>query len=920
MGTGYKRLTDASNRNRPDPDALLRQVTAQEKAARRGKLKIFFGASPGVGKTYAMLAAAGQTRTQGVDVVVGLVETHGRHETEALLQELDLLPRKLVEHRGRTLTEFDLDAALARCPALLLVDELAHTNAPGCRHPKRWQDVEELLAAGIDVWTTLNVQHLESLNDVVGGITGVRVWETVADRVFDAADEVALVDLPPDDLLTRLKEGKVYLPEQAARAAEHFFRRGNLIALRDLALRRTAERVDAQMQGARLAAPGSQVWATSESLLVCLGPGDTDGKLVRTAARLASRLNAHWHAVYIETPRLQRLPEAQRRAILDTLKLAQEMGAETAVLAAPDLVDAALDYARERNLGKIVIGRRARPQRRWWGQFMRRLGERAPDIDLIAVARRGEDGRPVRHRGAADDAPVPRIAKAIWPRYVAAALLCLGITALAVPLRDYLELTNIVMLFLLGVVVVAFRWGRGPAVLAAVLCVALLDFFFVPPHLTFAVSDAQYLLTFGVMLTVGLTIGHLTALLRYQARIAGHREERIRNLYQMAKALASALSESQVAAISDRFLEASFHAQATVLLPDAAGKLTPGDAQAPTVDVAIAQWCFDHGEPAGIGTDTLPAASAAYLPLKAPVGVRGVLVVEPSRPRLLHIPEQRRLLETYAALIAMALERLHFVTQAHGSRLGAESERLRSSLLAALSHDLRTPLTALVGLADTLTLQLLAVQAPESETAVAIRDQALRTSRLVDNLLEMARLQSGTVQPRKDWLALEELIGAAIKVLEPSLAGHPLQTDLPADLPLVQGDAVMLERVLVNLLDNAIKYTPPGTPLGITAHVAGDALEVAVWDEGPGLPPGQERIIFDRFTRGQRESVIAGVGLGLAICQAIVDAHGGRIRAENRPEGGARFVFTLPLAPSPAAADEVGPPTHAQAESSTATS
>ena len=911
-------MTDVPGR--PDPDALLRQVTADEVAARRGKLKIFFGAAPGVGKTYAMLAAARQARTQGVDLVVGLVETHGRPETQALLDGLEILPRKPVQHHERALTEFDLDAALARHPALLLVDELAHSNLPGCRHPKRWQDVEELLAAGIDVWTTLNVQHLESLNDVVGGITGVRVWETVPDQAFDAADEVALVDLPPDDLLTRLKEGKVYLPEQAARAAEHFFRRGNLIALRDLALRRTAERVDAQMQGARLATPGSQVWATSESLLVCLGPGDTDGKLVRTAARLASRLNAHWHAIYIETPRLQRLPEVQRGAILATLKLAQEMGAETAVLAAPDLVDAALDYARAHNLSKIVIGRRARPQRRWWGQFMRRLGERAPDIDLIAVARRGDDGRPARRSPAADNAPAPQIAKPAWPRYLGAIVSCVGITALATPLRPYLELTNIVMLFLLGVVLVAFRWGRGPAVLMAVLSVALFDFFFVPPRLTFAVSDAQYLLTFAVMLIVGLTIGHLTALLRYQARIAGHREERIRNLYQMAKALASALSEAQVAAISDRFVEASFRAQATVLLPDAAGKLMPPDGQALAVDVAIAQWCFDHGEPAGIGTDTLPAASAAYLPLKAPVGVRGVLVVEPSHPRLLHIPEQRRLLETYAALIAMALERLHFVTEAHGSQLGAESERLRSSLLAALSHDLRTPLTALVGLADTLTLQLLAVQAPESETAAAIRDQALRTSRLVDNLLEMARLQSGTVQPRKEWLALEELIGAAIKALEPSLAGHPLQTDLPADLPLVQGDAVMLERVLVNLLDNAIKYTPPGTPLGVTVRAQGNALEVAVWDEGPGLPIGQERILFERFARGQRESAIAGVGLGLAICQAIVDAHGGRIRAENRPAGGARFVFTLPLTAPPAAPDEIGASAHVEEGPSTATS
>ncbi|MDD3651238.1 two-component system sensor histidine kinase KdpD [Immundisolibacter sp.] len=883
---------------RPDPDALLAQVTAEAAAARRGKLKIFFGAAPGVGKTYTMLSAAREARAQGVDAVVGVVETHGRPETEALLDGLEVLPRRRVEYRGHTLAEFDLDAALARHPPLLLVDELAHTNAPGSRHPKRWQDVEELLGAGIDVWTTLNVQHLESLNDVVGGITGVRVWETVPDRVFDAADEVALVDLPPDDLLTRLKEGKVYLPAQAAMAAEHFFRRANLIALRDLSLRRLAERVDAQVQTARAAGPGARVWATAESLLVCVGPGDTDGKLIRSAARLASKLDARWHAVYIETPRLQRLPEDRRSAILATLRLAQELGAETAVLTAPDIVDAALDYARAHNLGRILIGRRARPQRRWWGRFMRRLGERAPDIDLIAVARSAEAPPAPR------PTPPPAVPGGRFAPYVGAAALCVAVTVAATPLRHVLELTNIVMLFQLAVVGAAFRWGRGPAVLAAVLSVALFDFFFVPPRFTFAVSDVQYLVTFAVMLVVGLAIGQLMAQLRYQARIAGHREQRIRSLYEMARELAAALSETQVAQIGERFLAATFHARVRVLLADAHGKLTAPAEAMPQVDLAIAQWCFDHGEPAGLGTDTLPAAAAAYLPLKAPAGTQGVLAVQPDNRRLLHIPEQRRLLETHATLIAMALERLHFVTQVHQTRLGAASERLRSTLLAALSHDLRTPLTALVGLADTLTLRLLAAQAPEHETAAAIRDQALRTSHMVDNLLEMARLQSGTVTPRRDWLALEEIVGAAVRALEPALADHPLQTDLPADLPLVQGDATMLERVLVNLLDNAIKYTPPGTPIGITAAVAGDALEVAVWDAGPGLPPGQEQVLFERFARGTRESAIAGVGLGLAICQAIVTAHGGHIRAENRPEGGARFVFTLPLAPPPAAPRE----------------
>ncbi|MBK6960166.1 MAG: two-component system sensor histidine kinase KdpD [Gammaproteobacteria bacterium] len=926
MAARCSRLTDVSNRDRPDPDALLRQVTADEAAARRGKLKIFFGASPGVGKTYAMLAAAGQARAQGVDVVVGLVETHGRQETEALLAGLELLPRKPVEHRGRALTEFDLDAALARRPALLLVDELAHTNAPGCRHPKRWQDVEELLAAGIDVWTTLNVQHLESLNDVVGGITGVRVWETVADRVFDAADEVALVDLTPDDLLSRLKEGKVYLPEQAERAAEHFFRRGNLIALRELALRRTAERVDAQMQGARLAEPGSRVWATTESLLVCLGPSDTDGKLVRTAARLARRLDARWHVVYVETARLKQLTEARRLAILNALKVAQDMGAETAVLTASDVVDATLGYARERNLSKIMIGREGQPQRSWPGQFwrgrfMRRLGAQAPDIDLIAVAR-GKDSRHQRWRRRKQATSfMSPAAQPVWPRYLGAALSCVGIAVLTMPLLNRLDLANIVMLFLLGVVLVAFRWGRGPAVLAAILSVAVFDFFFVPPRLTFAVRDAEYLLTFAVMLIVGLITGHLTALLRYQVQVARAGEGRARGLGELAKALSSALIEAQVVEISDRFVQGIFRGKAAMLLPDAADRLQElvEHDTVPAYDLAVAQWCHDQNQPAGAGTDTLPASAQFYLPLKAPMRVRGVLVIEPDNPRLLLIPEQRRLLDTFAALVAIALERIHFVAVAQDTLIRMESERLRSSLLAALSHDLRTPLTALVGLADTLSMQLAGAQASEREAATAIRDQALRTSRLVDNLLEMARLQSGTVKPRQDWLALEEIVGGAIKALEPSLSRHPLQTDLPADLPLVRGDAVMLERVLVNLFDNAIKYTPSGTALGITARAQGDALEVAVWDEGPGLPLGQEQLIFERFTRGRRESIVPGLGLGLAICQAIVDAHGGRIRVENSPGGGARFVFTLPLAPPPVVPDEERGPTPPGAQPSTAT-
>jgi two-component system sensor histidine kinase KdpD len=611
----------------------------------------------------------------------------------------------------------------------------------------------------------------------------------------------------------------------------------------------------------------------------------------------------------VETPQLQRLPEAQRRAILKTLKLAQDLGAETATLPAQDAVETVLDYARRNNLGRIVVGRSTRVRRRWWGRrsFSQRLGEQAPDIDLVAVAR--EEDRTRRETGVVE-APRDDGKQMHHLRgYGYAVLICAAITVVATPLQHYFDLANIVMLFLLGVVFVAYRFGRGPAALAAVLGVAAFDFFFVPPRLTFAVSDVQYLLVFAVMLIVGLVTGHLTAGLRYQVRVARYREERARSLSEMAKALSSALVEQQVVEISDKFVESNFSAKAAFLLPDLSDKLQPPAAHGamPAFDLAIAQWCYDKNAQAGAGTDTLPANPQLYLPLKAPMRVRGVLVVEPSSPRLLMIPEQRRLLDTFAALIAIALERIHFVSVAQDTLIKMESERLRNSLLAALSHDLRTPLTALVGLAETLSLDLAAAQSGHAEKANVIREQALRTSRMVNNLLEMAKLQSGEVKPRKDWQSLEEIVGSTLKGLEPALAEHPVKLNLPADLPLVKCDAMLIERVLGNLVENATKYTPPGTTIGIAATREEAAVRVEVWDEGPGLPPGQERAIFAQFARGQKESAVPGMGLGLAICEAIVEAHGGKIWAENRVPQGARFVFTLPLEAQPSVEPEAKP-------------
>ena len=882
---------------RPDPDELLSRIKADEARAARGKLKIFFGASAGVGKTYAMLSAARQLAEQGRDVVIGFVETHGRKETEALVEGLDVLPRAEVPYRGRVLDEFDIDAALARRPALILVDELAHSNVPGSRHPKRWQDIEELLSSGIDVYSTVNVQHLETLNDVVGGITGIRVWETVPDHVFDAADEVVLVDLPPDELLQRLKEGKVYLAHQAERAIQNFFRKGNLIALRELALRRTADRVDSQMLQYRRDRSVAPVWQTRESLLACIGPGDGGDRVVRSAARIAARLDVPWHVVYIETPELRHLSDHRRQRILKTLKLAQDTGAETASLSGSDVVETIIGYARDHNLSRIIVGRdHARAWRPWYRSIADRIGNAAADLDVIQVAR--EEGRGEhRHEPPTDESLLDRL-KAPWQSFAMSALFCAAAALISTPLHTVFDLANIAMIFLLAVVLAAVRHGLGPAIAAAFLNVAAFDFFFVPPRLSFGVSDVQYLLTFGVMLAVGLMTAKLTAGLKLQARVASRREHRVRALYEMSRDLSGALMPEQIAEISQRFAGSAFASPTALVLADDNDRL-----QAPilvhggvaNVDMDICQWAYDHGAEAGCGTDTLAGSPVLYIPLKAPMRVRGVLALEPRHPQRLMAPEQRRLLDTFARLIAISLERVHYVNVAQATTVQMESERLRNSLLAAISHDLRTPLTALVGLADSMFMTRPPPSGEQAELATSMREEALRMNAQVNNLLDMARLQAGAVKLDRQWQPLEEVVGSAIKSMSAAIGTHRVSATLPDDLPLLEFDAVLIERVLANLLDNAAKFTPPDSAIGIgAAPGAGDTIDVWVEDDGPGLPGGSEEEIFEKFARGKKESATPGVGLGLAICRAIVEAHGGRIHAENRATGGARFVFSLP--------------------------
>lgn len=896
--------------SRPDPDQLLEQLRGDEARARRGKLRIYFGASAGVGKTYAMLSAAQRECKAGREVLVGVVETHGRDDTAELLAGLETLPLRDVPYRGRLLREFDLDAALARKPEVLLVDELAHSNVEGSRHSKRWQDVQELLEAGIDVWSALNVQHLESLNGTVGAITGIRVHETVPDTVLDGADEIILVDVTPDELMARLKAGKVYLPHQAERAAQNFFRKGNLIALREIALRRTAEHVEDDVRSYRVEKSIAPVWNTEGAILACIGAREGAEQTVRTAARLAGQLNVRWHAVYVETPRLQRLKVAQRDRILAVIKLAEELGAATAVLSGSEAAFELVGQAQLLNCATLVVGR---PHLPGWasrtgllgGRSMtRRLAMLAPTLDIVEVGRADS----ARRLGSAIRRNPDDDSAAAWhgslPRYAWAVGSSVAITLLALPLLRFFDLANIVMLFLLGTVLVALRFGRGPAALAAFLNVAAFDYFFVAPRMSFAVSDVQYLVTFAVMLVVGLLTGQLTAGLRFQAGVSSSRERRAQSLFELTRDLSAALLSTQVAELSEAAVRRNFGGQALVLVTDANDQLAlPADlaVSSPGFDGSVADWAFRNEQAAGLATSTLSAQPWHYVPLKAPMRVRGVLALRPAQPRWLLIPEQLQQLDTLARQIAIALERVHYVEIAQQAVVQMESERLRNTLLAAISHDVRTPLTALIGLAESLQRSSPPLDKPQAETARAMTQQARQLNALVTNLLDMARLQNGGVQLRREWQSAEEVVGSAIRATRHALAGREVQTDVAADFPLVEFDAVLMERVLVNLLENAAKYGAP--PVVVSASVTVDTLVFTVRDHGPGLPAqrkGREVALFDKFTRGEAESASPGVGLGLAICKAVVDAHRGQIQASNAAGGGAEFRVTLPRREPPA--------------------
>jgi two-component system sensor histidine kinase KdpD len=884
-----------ANGTRPDPDQLLARIRSEEQLKSRGKLKIFLGYAAGVGKTFAMLEAAHQRKEQGIDVLVGYVETHRRAETEAMLEDLEVLPRKTITHRGVALTDLDIDALLARRPQLALVDELAHTNAPGSRHLKRYQDVLELLSAGIDVYSTLNIQHLESLNDVVAQITGIKVHETIPDSLIDEATEIELIDLPPAELLIRLQEGKVYIPEQAARAIKKFFRKGNLTALRELTMRRAAERVDDQMRAYMQTQAISGPWPATERLLVCITPNPLSERLIRSTRRLSDEMNAEWLAVYVETPEHARLSEEERARITKALLLVEELGGRSLTLSGDSVPDTVLKYAAGHNVTKIIVGKPLRP--RWkeilFGSVVDQLLRKSGNIDVYVVSSESGAKRVLKEEARSFST---------WRRYTFGVLLVLAATGIGALIQTYISPTNLVMIYLLAVVITAAYLGRGPSIFVSFLSVLLFDFFFVLPYLTFAVSDTEYILTFIGLFGVGLVISELTARVRDQAEVARRRERETAILYLLSRDLSTAEGLDEIVRSVTGNISQTFGREAVIFLPgsESSESLRPYSAnpnfELDSHELAVASWSFQHGESAGRGTDTLAASDARYIPLKTAKGVVGILGVKPKNPRDYLTGDQRRLLETFASQAALAIERARLAEQAHDAQLLQAAERLQTALLNSISHDLRTPLVAVTGALSSLAESGYAMDDEIRQSLIETAlEEADRMNRLVGNLLNMTRLEAGALQVVKQAGDVQDAIGTALENLRERLRDRQVAVKVPEETPLVPMDFVLIVQVLVNLIDNSLKYSPPDSLIEIQVKASGGEAIIRVYDRGVGIPAGDLEHVFDKFYRVQRPENISGTGLGLSISKGIVEAHGGRIWAEKRPGGGTVVTFALPL-------------------------
>jgi two-component system, OmpR family, sensor histidine kinase KdpD len=880
---------------RPSPEALLDAARHEG----RGHLKIFLGAAPGVGKTYEMLLTAQAKLREGVDVVIGVVETHGRRETQSLLDGLEAVPRREVDYKGHRLSEMDLDAILKRRPQLVLVDELAHTNAPGSRHPKRYLDVKELIEAGIDVFTTLNIQHVESLNDVVARITRIRVRETVPDSILEQADDIEVVDLAPDDLIQRLREGKVYVPQQAERAVRHYFQPGNLTALRELALRQTAQRVDDQLLSHMRAHAIAGPWAAGERVLVCVSEAANTPALLRYARRAGDRLHAPLTAIYVETARTQRLSDAERDRIADYLRLAERLGASTITIPGRKIADEVVAYAEANNITQIVIGKSARP--RWFeilhGSVVHDLLRKTGSISVHVISAETGDmpAKSVATRAAAESfEPWPYLGSA------GAVALALGVGEL---IGRSIGVQSISLVFLMAVLGAAIAWGLLPALAACLLSVMAYNFFFLPPLYTFTIADPENVVALFFFLVVAVIVSNLTAAARRQIVSARLRAKSTAELYAFSRKLAGIGTLDDLLWATAYQVSSMLRVHTVLLLPEEGGRSLdvvsayPPEDKLDEADMAAAQWCWEHNHPTGRGSDTLPGGKWLFLPLRTGSGPVGVAGIERDAPGVLLAPDERRLLDALTDQAAVAIERVSLVRGLAEARVQAESDRLRAALLTSISHDLRTPLASILGTATSLRSYADKYAAAERDELLAnLQSEAERLNRFVGNLLDMTRLESGAVEIRLDLADVAEIVGAALERAASVLTRHRIEVAIAPDLPMLRLDSILFEQILFNLLDNAAKYAPPGSRIDLRARRDGDTVAIEVIDEGPGIPPEDLERIFDKFYRVQAEDRRrAGTGLGLAICRGFIEAQGGRIEARNRRDrSGAVLVLRLP--------------------------
>jgi two-component system, OmpR family, sensor histidine kinase KdpD len=885
---------------RPSPEALLEAARREER--RVGRLRIFVGAAPGVGKTYAMLETARARRRDGYDIAAAVVETHGRKETEALLEGLEVLPRRRVEYKGRWLEEMDLDAVIARRPQIAVVDELAHTNTPDCRHPKRYLDVEELLSLGIDVYTTVNIQHIESLNDVVAQITHVRVRETVPDSIFDRADAVELVDLTPEDLIERLKEGKVYIPEQAERALEHFFSPANLTALRELALRRTADRVDEQllthMQARAIPGP----WAAGERILVCVSEDPRAVGLVRFAKRMADRLHAPWTALYVENRRSLQLSEEQRDRIAYTLRLAQVLGGDPVTIPGTDrIADDVIGYAHQNNVTQIIIGKSSRSR---WFEILH--GSVVHDL----VRRSGNIGVHVIAGDAISDEPIPKRAvrsKDAWEAfdfrpYLVSLVAVAGALAVGHVIYPWLGIENVDLVFLTAIVAVAVRFGLWPSLFASVVASLGYNFFFMEPTYTFTIADPNNVAAFVFFIFMAVLVSNVAARVRAQAMTAVGRARTTESLYAFSRKLAAVGTLDDVLWASAYQTALMLKVRVVLLLPEN-GTITvragyPPEDMLDEADLAAAKWAWQNDRSAGCGSDTLPGAKRLFLPMRTGRGVLGVVGIDSDKPGPLFTPDERRLLDALIDQSALAIERVHLVEDMDKVKRTIETDRLRSALLTSISHDLKTPLAAVLGAAETLRdLASNLTDAQKADLLATIIDESERLNRFIANLLDMTKLESGAVAPNASLMDVREIVGSALRRAGKILGRHHVELALAGDLPMVELDAVLFEQVLFNLLDNAAKYAPSGSTIRVQAWRDNEFVALQIEDEGEGIPPDQLERIFDKFHRVEKtDQVRAGTGLGLAISRGFVEAMNGTVTAANRADrSGAQFTIRVPI-------------------------